>query len=229
MLGVQDIMHRHQVIVFSQDSRSDTAQFLHVTTGSHQETKVDTEGTNVGSRFTFDPKDTEISLGIKFQKFGIVNGSYAQLSLDSRNEGRSLKERSRQCFDSSMKLAGFFDSGMKAHYTDVLLTCRLLCLDQPRGAVNAHNKTASHLWIQCSRVTRLFDAQDSLDPRNNFVRRRIGGFVEVNDSVTQMLIERSGQRRRTRRKWCVVGGTHMKFMVVLEQKRPLGSVELRGC
>jgi len=77
-------------------------------------------------------------------------------------------------------------------------------------------------------VSGLFDSKDTFDPANNFVGRRVGRFVEINDTVTEMLFESSCKRGRSCWKRSVMGCSDVKFVVVLEQKWPLGRIEF-GC
>lgn len=61
--------------------------------------------------------------------------------------------------------------GVKAQYSDVLLTCILLRLDQSGGSLNADEQGASHLGVQSACVPSLLHLQDSLQPRNNLMRQ----------------------------------------------------------
>jgi len=56
---------------------------------------------------------------------------------------------------------------------DVLLTGRLLGLDESSGVVDASNEAPSDLRIQSTTMTGLLNLQDSLDPSNDFMRRRV--------------------------------------------------------
>jgi len=100
---------------------------------------VDTERSNIGSGLTFNPDDTKIAFLVKLQEFGFVNGSYAELSFDGGNKGRTLKERSREGFDGAMKFFGIINGRVKTNDTDVFFSSALLCLDESRGTINANN------------------------------------------------------------------------------------------
>jgi hypothetical protein len=61
-------------------------------------------------------------------------------------------------------------------------TSALLRFDEPRRAINANNQTSRNLGIKSTTVTRLFNAEDSSKPCDNFVRRRVGWFVQVDNT-----------------------------------------------
>ena len=58
---------------------------------------------------------------------------------------------------------------VEAEHTHVLLASALLRLHQPGGALYAHDQTPGDLRVQRAAVARLLDAQDSLDPGNDFM------------------------------------------------------------
>ena len=66
-------------------------------------------------------------------------------------------------------------------------------------------------------MSRLFDAKDLFDPADDLVRARIGGLVQIDDPVAQMLSQGAGQWTRSTGKRGIVGGSDMELMVVLEQ------------
>jgi hypothetical protein len=70
-------------------------------------------------------------------------------------------------------------------------------------------------------MTGFFDVEDFLDPRDNFVGAGIGGFVEVDNSILEVLLEGSLEGRVAGGNWGVVRGEHIHLMVVFEQQRPL--------
>lgn len=74
-------------------------------------------------------------------------------------------------------------------------------------------------------MTRFLHTQDPLDPGDHLVRRGIRGFVEIDDTVFQVLSQRPLQRRVARRERRVVTGSYVEAAVVLQQQRPRGSVE----
>jgi hypothetical protein len=64
-----------------------------VRTDTEEETKVNAKGSNIGASFAGYPKDTKMAVVIELERLGVVNSPYAELSFDSRYEGRSLEER----------------------------------------------------------------------------------------------------------------------------------------
>lgn len=110
---------------------------------------------------------------------------------------------------------------MQPDDADVLLAGALLTLYQPRGPVDADDEAARDLWVERARVTRLFDAQDAADPRDDLVRRRVRRLVEVDDAVAHVLGQRALERRRAGGDRRVVAGAHVEPVVVAQQQRPL--------
>lgn len=77
-----------------------------------------------------------------------------------------------------------FSSSAKAvPNTSATHTGALLGLDEARGTVDAHNEAARHLGVEGAAVTRLFGTQDPAHPRNNLVRRRVRGLVQVDHTI----------------------------------------------
>jgi len=63
-----------------------------VRTDTEEEPKVNAKGSNIGTRFAGHPEDTKVAVVIEFERLGVVNSPYTELSFDSRYEGRSLEE-----------------------------------------------------------------------------------------------------------------------------------------
>ena len=76
---------------------------------------------------------------------------------------------------------------MKASDTDVLFTGTLLRLDEPCSSVDADNEITRDLRVESSTVSCLLDTEDSLDPSDDLVRGRVGGFVEIDDTVPDVV------------------------------------------
>ena len=64
-------------------------------------------------------------------------------------------------------------------------------------------------------MASLFDLQDSFDPGNDFMRRRVGWLIEVNDTVFLKNIDWSVKWRESAWKRSEVIGFHVQFIVVL--------------
>jgi hypothetical protein len=73
----------------------------------------------------------------------------------------------------------------------------------------------------------LFDTQNSLNPGDDFVRRRVRGFVQINDSVRDVIFQLSGQWRRATGDGGIVRRPHEQLVIVSQQQRPCGSVHFR--
>lgn len=63
-----------------------------------------------------------------------------------------------------------------------MCTGALLRLDQSCGSVHTHDQTPRDLGVERPAVTRLLHPQDSTDPCHHLVRRRVGRFVQVNET-----------------------------------------------
>lgn len=71
---------------------------------------------------------------------------------------------------------------MEADDADVFLAGTLLGLDEASGAVDADDQAAGDFGIESAAVAGLVDAEDALDPGDDFVGRRVGRLVEVDDT-----------------------------------------------
>lgn len=74
-------------------------------------------------------------------------------------------------------------------------------------------------------MTRFLDTEDTLNPSNDFVRRRVRGFIKIDDTVPDILLKRTLEGRVTGADWSVVTGTDVEAVVVLEEDGPLRSVD----
>mmetsp|Transcript_607 Transcript_607/g.1412 ORF Transcript_607/g.1412 Transcript_607/m.1412 type:complete len:214 (-) Transcript_607:670-1311(-) len=82
-LSIQYIMHCHHIILLSQDSRTDTAKLLHVSSHSKQQTQMDTQRPHICSSLTRNPKDCQVALVVVFVQLCLVNSSDTELPLHS--------------------------------------------------------------------------------------------------------------------------------------------------
>ncbi|PON66899.1 hypothetical protein PanWU01x14_106850 [Parasponia andersonii] len=113
---------------------------------------------------------------------------------------------------------------MQPSNTDVLFPGTLLRLDEPGGSVNTDNEVPGDLGIQGTTVTRFLDTEDPFYPSDDLVRRWIGWFIKIHDTVPDVLGERALERGVTGGKRSVVSGPYIEAIVVLEEDRPLRSV-----
>jgi len=109
-----------------------------VTTGSKEEAEVKAESTDVGTRLAADVEDAEIALKIKFEELVLVDGSHTELTLDGRDERRTLEESTGEGLDGTSHLGLGLDCVVKTENGNVLLTCALLGFDETCGSVYAH-------------------------------------------------------------------------------------------
>jgi len=72
---------------------------------------------------------------------------------------------------------------MELEDTHVFFTSRLLSFNESGGVLNANNKASSNLRIEGTRMSGLLDLKDLLNPGNDFVRRRVGGLIEVDNTI----------------------------------------------
>lgn len=109
---------------------ANTAELLHVAADTEEETQVDAEGSDVGTSLTADPEDTKVSVIVELDELGLVDGSDTELTLDGRDQRRTLEQSAGEGLESAGKLslaAGEFV--VEADDSHVLLTGTLLGLD----------------------------------------------------------------------------------------------------
>lgn len=164
-------MEGDEVLLLVHGTGSHTSQLLHVSTDTQQETKVDTECTDVGTSLARNPEDTELSLVVELVKLALVDGSDTELSLDGRNKRRTLEQSTSEGLESAGELSlATGELVVKSDNTDILLTGTLLRLDQAGGAVNTDDQTSSDLGIESTGVTSALATENALDPGDDFVR-----------------------------------------------------------
>lgn len=67
---------------------------------SEEETQVDAESTDVGTGFARDPEDAEVTVVVELDELGLVDGTDTELTLDSRDQGRTLEEGTSEGWES---------------------------------------------------------------------------------------------------------------------------------
>jgi hypothetical protein len=189
-----------------------------VRTTSEEVTEMDTKSTDIGSSFAGNPEDTEISLFIVLNEFQFVNFSNSQFLLDSRNQRRSLETGSGKLVEGTLNFINFIDGSMELKDTHVLFTGGLLGLDESSGVFNADNEASSDLRIESSTVSGLLDLKDLLDPGNDFMGRRVGRLIEVDNTVMLELVNGSLVRRESTGEGSEMAGFHVEFLEVLLNK-----------
>jgi hypothetical protein len=218
-------VHGHDIIVLSHSSRPDPSQFLHVRSDTQQQTQMNTQGSDVRSGLTRDPEDTEVSFLVVLEHLGFVDRSDTELTLDGRDERRSLEEGTGEGFETPSESLFTIGNGVvESDDTDVFLSCTLLGFDESGGSVDTDDQTSSDLGVEGTRVTSLFASEDSLHPGDDLVGRRVGGLVEVDHSGFDVRGEVSLERGASGGDRGEVGGSDEEFVVVFQKKRPLGGV-----
>lgn len=120
VLSVQNVVHRHELIVLVCDARAVSAELLHgvlsavltktdlhLTTDTEDKAEMHTERPHVGARLTAHPENAHLEgelktamkhlrLWIVFDELVLVDGSNAELALHSRDQRRTLEESARQ-------------------------------------------------------------------------------------------------------------------------------------
>jgi hypothetical protein len=178
---------------------------------------MNTQSTHVSTGLTAGPENSQVTLVVKFEKLRLVNGSHTKLSLNSRNQRRSLEQSTGKVLKCAAQFLLVLEGIVKPDNADVLLTSTLLGLDQTGSSVNTDNQTTGNLGIESTTVTSLLNTEDTLDPSNNFVTTGIGRFVEVDDTTGDVRLDIALQGRATSRNGSVMSATHKKLVVVLQQ------------
>ncbi|EOA24056.1 hypothetical protein CARUB_v10017275mg [Capsella rubella] len=225
ILGIHHIMHCNHVIILTQNTRADPSKLLHMPTNTKKQTQVNTHGPNVSTRLTRHPENNQMPISIILKQLAFVDCPDPKLSFNSRDQRRPLEHSSSERFKSSSHFSNIRDSRVKPSYTDVLFTRTLLRFHKPCGSVNTDNEISGDFRVKSSTVTSFLNTEDTLNPSNNLVRRRIRGFIEIDDTVPDIFLKRTFERGVTGADWSVVTGTDVELVVVLEEDGPLRSVD----
>lgn len=157
-LGVKDVVQSDKILGLVHGSTPHTAQLLHVSADTKQKTQVHAESTDVGSGLAADPEDTELPLIVKLVELALVDGSDTKLTLDGRNERRSLEESSGESLKGARKLRlASRQLVVKADDAHILFSSSLLGLDKAGGAVDANDETTGDLGIKSTTVASLLN------------------------------------------------------------------------
>jgi hypothetical protein len=120
---------------------------------------VNAKCTNVCSSLAANPEDTQVSLIIKLVKFALVDGSDTQLTLDSRNERRSLEKSTSQSFQGASELRlTTWEFIVQSNDANIFFSCTLLGFDESGSAIDADDETACNLRIKGTTVTSLLNS-----------------------------------------------------------------------
>ena len=182
-LGVEDVVKSGHAVLLVHGTGANTAELLHVTADTEEETKVNTEGTDVGTSLARDVEDGELALVVELEKLARVDGTDAELPLDGGDKRRTLEERTSE----GLKCAGELglstrELAVQTEDCNIFLSGALLALHEAGRAVDANNQTSSDLGVESTGVTSALNAEHALEPGDDFVRGRVGGLVEVDDT-----------------------------------------------
>ena len=227
VLRVEQVVHRHEVLLLAEDAGARAAQLLHVAAHAEHQPQVHAQRPDVRARLARDAEDAEVSLRVVLDQLILLDCPHAQLALDGGDERRPLEERARELVQRAPQRALTVDRVVQPHDGNVLLARSLLRLDEARRTVDAHDEAAGDLGVERAGVAGLLDAEHPPDPRDHLVRRRVGRLVQVDHAILEVFLERPLERRVPVGDGRVVAGAHVELVIVLEQQRPLGGVERR--
>lgn len=154
-----------------------------MTADTEEETKVDTEGTDVGTGLARNVEDSELALVVEFEELAGVDGTDTELPLDSGNKRRTLEESTGEGLEGAGELGlSARELAVQTEDCNIFLSGALLALHETGSAVNADNQASSDLGIESSRVTSALNTEHALKPCHDFVGGGVGGLVEVDDT-----------------------------------------------
>ncbi len=103
---------------------------------------------------------------------------------------------------------------MNARYCEKR-TGSLLGFHKTSSPINANDETSSNFGIKSARVTSLVNFKNATDPSNDLMGRWVRGLIEVDDSVADIVVNVSLQRRRSSWNGSVMTSSHIQFVIVL--------------
>ena len=169
-LRIQDIVHRHDIVVLSRRSTSHPSQLLHMRPNAQQKPQMHTQRSDICSRFTTDPKHPQIPLGIILDQPTLVDRPHTQLALDSRNQWWSLEQSPCQSLQTAFqRFDAIWEGVVESDDADVFFSGALLGFDKSGGAVDANDQAAGDFGVERAGVTCFFDSEDSFEPGYDFV------------------------------------------------------------
>jgi len=198
-----------------------------VTADTEEETKVDTEGTDVGTGLARDVEDSELALVVEFEKLARVDGADTELPLHGRDERGALEESTSESIKGASELGlSTRELAVQTEDCNIFLSGALLALHETGRAVDADNQTSSDLGVESARVTSALDTEHALEPGDDFVRGRVGGLVEVDDTRRDVRGQVAAERVATGGDRGEVTGADQELIPVLQKKRPVGVVDI---
>ena len=116
------------------------------------------KSSDICSSLAADPEDRKMSVIVEFVKRALINRPYSQLSLDSGDQRRALKESSRKSLECSCE--GSFSSRnlvMESDDANILFPSTLLRFHQSSRPIDTNNQAAGDFRIKSSAVASLLD------------------------------------------------------------------------
>jgi hypothetical protein len=216
-LGVKNVVKSGHAVLLVHGTGADTAELLHVTADTEEETKVDTEGTDVGTGLARNVEDSKLALVVELEELAGVDGADTELSLDSRDKRRALEESTSEGLKGARELClSTGELSVQTEDCNIFLSCTLLALHEAGSAVNADNQTSSDLGVKSSGVTSALNTEHALEPCDDFVRGRVGRLVKVDNTGGDVRGEVAAERVAASRNRREVTGTDQdcRFLLV---------------
>lgn len=127
-------------------------------TNPKKQTKMDAQCPNVCAGFTADPENTEMTVVVKLDQLALIDGADAQLSLDGRDDRRSLEECASKVLNRSrhLRLAAR-QLVVEPNDGNIFLSSALLGFDQTSCAIAADYETACDFGIEGTAMSSFLD------------------------------------------------------------------------
>jgi hypothetical protein len=195
-------VHGDYRVVLAHRTTPYSPQLLHVPSYTQQQTEMDAKSPDIRPCLARDPKDSEVTVIVKFDELRLVDCPDTKLAFDGRNERRALEQSSGEGVEGTVEGFGVGELVMQPEDANVFLawsgrisqlqtgnngnaaerTSALLAFYEPRGSVNADGQAARYFWVESSGVASFFTAQYTANPCDDFVRRWVGWFVQVDNT-----------------------------------------------
>lgn len=184
-----------------------------------------THSLDIGASLTRNPENNQVPIRVILKELTFVDGPNPELALDGGDQGGTLEDGAGKGFEGAGDLGDVGDGGVEAGDADVFFTGALLGLDEAGGAVDADDEVTGDLGVEGTGVAGFFDAEEALDPGDDLVGGRVGGLVEVEDAVFEVLGEGALQGGVAGGDGGVVAGADIETLIVFEEDGPLGGVD----
>lgn len=175
-LGVEDVVQSDELLLLVHSTGTHTTEFLHMSTNAKEKTKVNTEGTDVGTSLAADPEHAKVTVIVELDELALVDGSDTELTLDGRDQRRTLEEGTGEGLEGAgeLRLAAR-NLVVKSDNANVLLSGTLLGLDETSGTIDTNDEAASDLGIESSTVTGLLATRHSISMCHTRERDQFAG------------------------------------------------------